>query len=682
MTIEINAQNYDNSKHNYPGFLQSIKDNFNTIVGSGVSLFTTNVQEDLFEVFLNNIDEDARGHYTCRECAKFVNRFGGLVTIKDKGKVVPVMWDDKNVPPYFANAVKELKKVVAKATITGVFLSSENKLGQPKTGKWHHMNVELPRDMIFKDVLKTADQKMAQRLEDFKDLSRSLDDYTVEVTNTALELLTSDALYRMDKVLGVAQWFKKVQEEIASIKVAKTKKNIIWKAVATAPVKFPQVRSSMIGTLLDDIKEGLDFASISSRFKSKMSTYMIAQAAPSDGNVQQAEKLVKQLGIENSLIREYAKFDDIPEFIWKNKKHEAKATQKESGGIFGNIVTKQKEQAQTSAQMSIPTSVMTWKKFEETILGTAEKIEICVDNHNTNRLMALVNAYDKESPNILQWDNAFSWYYHGGIDGEMKKRIENAGGRYSNNEIRCSLIWDGYTDLDLHCITPDGNHIYWQNKRDFRGGNLDIDANGIDGKTMTPVENMRWSQNAPEGSYRFYVKNFSQHGRGETPFKVELEINGKIYTKTGSLSDKESIDVFQFNYAKGQHPNIQSEGVSSSQDWNIPLNTFAEVNGIVNSPNMWGDKKVTNAGHHIFFLVDGCKDLSEGKGRGFFVESLKPEFHEIRKTLQSYTATTPIYGVENASACGVGHSKDSEWNVLVRVKTNNTTRIIKIDRWD
>ena len=462
--------------------------------------------------------------------------------------------------------------------------------------------------------------------------------------------------------------------------MAKTKKNIIWKAVATAPVKYPQVRSSMIGTLLDDIKEGLDFASISTRFKSKMSTYMIAQSAPSDGNVQQAEKLVKQLGIENSLIREYAKLEDIPEFIWKDKKHEVKAPKKESGGIFGNIVTKQKEQSQATPQMAMPTSTMTWKKFEETVLGSAEKVEVSIDN--TNRLMALVNAYDKESPNILQWDNTFSWYYHGGIDGEMKKRIENAGGRYSNNEIRCSLIWDGYTDLDIHCITPSGSHIYWQNKTDFRGGNLDIDANGIDGKTLTPVENMRWSDNAPEGNYRFYVDNFSQDGYGKTLFKVELEINGTIYTKTGSLGNKEKVDVFNFRYVRGQQPNIQSEGVSSSQDWNIPLNAFLEVKGIVSSPNMWGNKKVANAGHHIFFLINDCKDLSEGKGRGFFVESLKPEFHEIRKTLQAYTANTPIYGVEEASACGVGHSKDSEWNLLVRVKTNNTTRIIKIDRWD
>lgn len=681
MTNEINAQNYDNSKHDYPRFLVAIKDNFNAIVGSGVSLFTTDVQEDLFEVFLNNIEEEARGHYTCRECAKFVNRFGGLVAIKEKGKVIPVMWDDKNVPSYFANAVKELKKVVSKATVTGVFLSSEKTLGQPKTGKWHHMNVSLAKDMIFKDVVKTADQKMAQRLEDFKDLLRSLGDYSIETTNTALEILNSDILYRSDKVLGAAQWFKKVQEEFESVKVVKAKKNVVWKAVATAPVKYPQVRSSMIGTLLDDIEEGLDFASISTRFKSKMSTYMIAQSAPSDGNVQQAEKLVKQLGIENSLIREYAKIEDIPEFVWKDKKHEAKVPKKESSGIFGNIVTKQKVQVQPSLQMTMPTNTMTWKKFEETVLGSAEKVEVFIDNDN--RLMAIVNAYDKESPNILQWDNSFSWYYHGGIDGEMKKRIENAGGRYSNNEIRCSLIWDGYTDLDLHCITPNGSHLYWQSKKDFRsGGHLDIDANGIDGKTLTPVENVRWADNAPEGNYRFYVDNFSQDGPGETSFKVELEINGTIYTKTGSLRHKGKVDVFNFRYYKGQQPNIQSEGVSSSQDWNIPLNAFVEVKGIVNSPNMWGDKKVTNAGHHIFFLVDGCKDLSEGKGRGFFVESLKPEFHEIRKTLQAYTANTPIYGVEEASACGVGHSKDSEWNMLVRVKTNNTTRIIKIDRWD
>lgn len=61
---------------------------------------------------------------------------------------------------------------------------------------------------------------------------------------------------------------------------------------------------------------------------------------------------------------------------------------------------------------------------------------------------------------------------------------------------------------------------------------------------------------------------------------------------------------------------------------------------------------------------------------------LKPEIREIRKTLEAYMADAPIEGIENASACGIGQSKDSQWNLVLRVKTDNSTRLIKIDRWD
>ena len=75
-------------------------------------------------------------------------------------------------------------------------------------------------------------------------------------------------------------------------------------------------------------------------------------------------------------------------------------------------------------------------------------------------------------------------------------------------------------------------------------------------------------------------------------------------------------------------------------------------------------------------------DASEGKGRGFFNETLKSELRQIRKTLEAYTATTAIEGADNATACGVGYSKDIEWNLTVKVTANNSTRTIKIDRWD
>ncbi|MBB6714875.1 hypothetical protein [Clostridium gasigenes] len=61
---------------------------------------------------------------------------------------------------------------------------------------------------------------------------------------------------------------------------------------------------------------------------------------------------------------------------------------------------------------------------------------------------------------------------------------------------------------------------------------------------------------------------------------------------------------------------------------------------------------------------------------------LKAELRQIRKTLESYTSESLIEGLDNGSDCGLGYSKDSEWNLILRVTFNNSTRLIKIDRFD
>ncbi|WCF11550.1 hypothetical protein NDS46_31835 (plasmid) [Paenibacillus thiaminolyticus] len=673
----INDVKYDNSNDQYPRFSESIKERFAKY--SDRPLFTTD-NEDLFTLFLDYLPKEARQHYTCSCCRHFVNRFGGLVSISEDGEITSVMWDEDGTPDFFVESVKAMKKAVLNSRVTGVFISSDKVLGYPTSGGWEHMSVALPAEKVFRPRLKTASQEIAEKNEDFRMLFSGLVEYPLDAVEQALTLLKSESLYRGERFVGVAEFLQGLHIKRKHAKNSHHRENILWLAAATAPSGFCHVKSSMIGSLLDDIVDGLPIYSICRKFSEKMNpfNYMRAQVAPSQGNIQQAEKIVEKLGIANSLKRRYATIGEIPHFIWK--KSESMNETSENSGVFSHITPK--ENKASSSKMGLPSTVMTWDKFQRTELPTAESIEIKVDN--PNRLMALVTASDITAPNILQWDNTFSWYYHGGIDGEIKRRVENAGGRYEGNEIRCSLIWEGYTDLDLHCITPRGEHIYYGNKRSCNGW-LDIDMNGGSHRDSSPVENIRWSEGcAPGGKYQFYVHNYCERGKGRTPFKVELEVNGKIYSYHGVAGGQEyRQDLFVFNYAKGLHPEIiNSNSYSSDDAWSLPLNSFVKVNGVTTSPNLWGEEKATHTGHHIFFLLDGCKDLSLGKGRGFFVETLKPELREIRKTLEAYTATTPIENGDKASACGVGYSRDSEWDLTLRVNAKNSTRIIKIDRWD
>ncbi|WP_102274815.1 hypothetical protein [Cytobacillus massiliigabonensis] len=668
---------YINDNDQYPKFLTMVKHHFNSKIKNGSKIFTTDAA-GLYETYINNILIEAQQHYSCSACKGFIEKFGNLATISIDGKIASIIWDENAVPEFFKKSVKAMKELVEKANVNGIFISDTHTLGRPVTNEWHHLSVDLPNELINHSRLQTAGQARAEKLEEYRMLSNALQEYSIGTVEKALTLLQSESLYRSERILGVAKWLKELHDTLNTLSHSTQKANIKWLAVGSAPAGFTHVKSSIIGTLLDDIVSGMAIESVARRFEEKMnpSNYMRSQAAPTQGSIEQAEKVIEKLGIANSLQRRYANYEEIYSFLWENRTIQNSSEQK--SGVFGHLIPREKT---TARKMDLPSTVMTWEKFQRTILPSAENIEALIDN--PSRLMALVTASDDTSENILQWDNPFSWYYHGGIDGEIKRRVERAGGRYENNEIRCSLIWEGYTDLDLHCITPRAQHIYYGEKQDKIGGWLDIDMNGGSHRDSSPVENIRWIQNAPEGHYRFYVHNYCERGNGYTPYKVELEVNGKVYIYNGVAgADGYQADVFVFNYVKGQHPTIISHSYSSDDSWSVSANTFVKVNGITNSPNLWGENPVPQSGTHIFFLLDGVKDLSEGKGRGFFNETLKSELREIRRTLEAYTANTPIEEAEKATACGVGYSKDIEWNLTLKVTSNDTTRMIKIDRWD
>ena len=186
----------------YEAFLASIRAHFQgTVQGP---LFTTNAT-DLFDVFLGKLPAgDIRQHYTCHACKRFVDTYGGLVTITETGETVPVMWPDE-VPGLYEQSVKVCWRAVSRAKVTGVYLDKKTTWGQPVTGEWRHMHVEAS-GRAYRGVTQTAGQVMTEKREDFATLIRGLHAFPIEAVEQAITLLKTDSLYRSEKCLGVAEW--------------------------------------------------------------------------------------------------------------------------------------------------------------------------------------------------------------------------------------------------------------------------------------------------------------------------------------------------------------------------------------------------------------------------------------------------------------------------------------------
>ena len=84
-------------------------------------------------------------------------------------------------------------------------------------------------------------------------------------------------------------------------------------------------------------------------------------------------------------------------------------------------------------------------------------------------------------------------------DRELMERLAREGGK--SGVVQISLAWDDYNDLDMHVFCPSGERIYFNNRKSECGGELDVDMN-VRPKSKTPIENVVWTDEAPDGSTR------------------------------------------------------------------------------------------------------------------------------------------------------------------------------------
>ena len=406
----------------YDGFLARMQARFlGNIEGGAAPLFETDAA-DLWGAYLGTfgpapaegeVVAPLRQYHTCHACRQFVERFGGLVTVDAAGMTAPAIWHEDDAPDAYKPAIAAMARLVRKAKVTGVFLSSDRVWGTPKTGVWRHLALTPPAAILHKRATLTAGQAMAEKREDFKTVMHALNEFTQPHLELVLTLLKIDALYRSEKVLGQAEWLHGLHVARAAAH-GSAKANSVWRAVATAPAGFCHPRSSMIGTLLEDIAAGLEFSDVSKRFASKMHplAYQRPQAAPSAGAIAAAEKVMEQLGAAGSLARRFARLDEV-QALWKPVAKKAAAA---TGGVFGHLKAKN---AVAAPDMRIPAQTMTWDKFQREVLPTAEQIEFRAPV--VGSYTAVVTAVNADAPPILQWDcedsrNPVSWYGWGKKD--------------------------------------------------------------------------------------------------------------------------------------------------------------------------------------------------------------------------------------------------------------------------
>lgn len=395
----------------FHALVQRINERFNALDGP---VFRTDAR-GLYEAYLATFQEGAdRQLRTCSCCRAFIERYGALATVDDSGQLVSAVWSDNAVPAPYRDGFAAMRRLVHQASLTVPFLSADAIYGKPDSNGWRHYAIA-PRRVFQTRGLSTAFQAASAKREEFQSVRRALADYAPSTCANALRLLKADTLENAEAALGQAQFLVDLHAARDAVTGQQRKDHLVYRLVAAAPSGFCHPRSSMIATLLDDIKSGLAFEEAAARWAAKMHPlkYLRPQAAPTAGAIQAAEEAFDKLGAATALQRRFATMADVLETVWLPRSPAAPV----ASGIFASV--KAKVTAAPAAVMTAPAIVMTLEKFRREVLPEAERIDMQAPD-GRDAFVALTTAVHADARPIYQWDHAeqrnpVAWYlYHGG----------------------------------------------------------------------------------------------------------------------------------------------------------------------------------------------------------------------------------------------------------------------------
>lgn len=460
-------------------------------------MFRMQVEKDaLWATYLGSFPEGTnpvykeRTEHDCQCCKSFIRAVGGVVAVVD-GKLESI-WDVK-VEGEYQVVADALSALVKSVSIDNEFLHTEPVAGTDKnfqdtpTGvkTWNHFFIKLPALNVVNGV--DIGTRLGESRSSKDVLFRSLTEVTDESIDIVLELITQNSIYRGEEHKFVVESFRKLKQAYNKLTTDTERDIFCWSQVKLVPSSVVRFRNTVIGSLLVDLSAGveLEFAVKSFEMKVAPSNYKRPTALVTKAMVEKAQSTIAELGLLTALDRRYATIQDITVNNILFADRDTKKNMK--GDVFDDVASSVAEKVQNFDKVEEVTADV----FIKSIMPTAKSIELMLENRHSGNLVSLIAPADPEAKGMFKWPNNFSWSYTGEMADSIKERVKNAGGNVYG-DLRCSLSWFNYDDLDLHMIEPDGYEISFMNRgrQSPNHGELDVDMNAGMGQTRKAVENI------------------------------------------------------------------------------------------------------------------------------------------------------------------------------------------------
>ena len=627
----------------------------------------------------NEVFRERREH-DCNCCKSFIRAVGNVAMLTAHDIVT--LWD-LDVPHPYDVVAESMSKLVRAAAVRNVFRHNEGAAGvdvsraeiDGEVVRFNHFHVKIPRGLQHADPGPLLSEKRSTH-DVFR---RGLDEITLDALETVIELIDQNSLYRGQEFMTNVEQFQKAKQEYAVLEADRQKEIYVWRGSLSLPQSVARVRNSAIGTLLQDLSEGvLDLDGAVRKYEAVVAptNYKRPKALVTKAMVKRAEEAVRKLGFMDALERRYARTEDI---TVNNVLFADRSTRPQMKNAFEVLADDVGNKA--DAQSLEKVEEVDIDTFVTKILPKAESVDVLVENGHEPNFFSLLAPVNADAPCMLAWLNNFSWSYAGEVTDSIKQRVKAAGGSVTG-DFRASLAWHNGDDLDLHMTEPGGFHIHYGSKQSAStGGNLDVDMNaGGPRDDRNPVENITYpeKENMRRGRYVLYVHQFSQRSLERPGFTVEVEFDGvtRTYHYPKVVDQSERVDVLTFDFSQEHGLKVVSsmqEANASKEIWNIDTQSYHKVRMIMNSPNHWDGHAVGN--RHLFFVLEGC--VKPGSARGFYNEFLTLQLREHRKVFEVLGGKTTCPPSDNQIS-GVGFSSTRKDKATFVVTTSTSTRTYNV----
>lgn len=628
-------------------------------------LYVTVDGDLLWEKYLQSFPEGTnriyktRTEHDCSCCRSFVRNVGNVVSVVN-GKLQSV-WGIQGAEYPFNVVAAALDALVLSMPITNLFRSSEPSYGAEQTKQllegqvinWNHFHGKL----AAKHFTKQPDKDRGDYRTTAQVFQRGLEEISPLAVTQVLELIDSNALYRGAEHRDAVQDFQKAQNNYLCFPEGGIDRGLyVWTNAVGRAARF---RNTVIGTLVQDLSEGVDMEHAVRSFETKVAptNYKRTTALITPNMVKAAMTTITDLGLESALERRLATIGDVSvnNVLWVD--NSVKPLMK--GGIEGLLMSAVAPDTSKISSKAVDISIA---DFMASVVPKAQGMDLLVQGKHLPNLVTLTAPVHPDSGKLFKWNNDFGWSYKGNITDSIKEKVKAAGGNVTNAKLRVSLEWYNFDDLDLGCIAPNGKHIFFANKMSI----LDVDMNAGIGTTREPVENLSWVSLA-DGEYKVYVNQYNRRETADVGFTLEVEFDGVITQYTYNRGVVGRIDALTITI-KGHsmvsckaHPDLSTKG-KSKVEWGIKTETFVKVQTLMNSPNYWDENAVGNK--HWIFMLDGC--INPDPARGIYNEFLNSKLDEHRKVFEVLGDRTKCK-VTDTQLSGMGFSSTRQDIVTVRV---------------